>query len=542
MIKNTFAFFCCIFLCANVTSQEIKRFNPGQYTPIIEPIVYDAYVQMEEPAVYDLPKINDGEENTIVKTEEQISQQTDATKDEPMLPPITEEPKKTEVPLTTEKSKDIEVKHDDRDAVAEGKQNVAGKNTGEENNAVINIEPDFFTDFDYMFDNASDVTVEEQNIASKSNVPSNNGLDAVIAKVTNNDTFPIRFSGKLESEAGLGISFLDPDYDRKPNFGGYFNFKNYLHISARPHKSISIRGSIRTLFPSFRLDLYQLYVDALLFDKVYLTIGRKDTSWGYTRLFGSNKIVDEVLLENNPDARDVRLIPNVLFDSSNYYSAMVRIPLWTGTLTAMAMYPISGTWPNKITYKDLSYAFSAEMIFLKTSFNLFARFFERTETIKDIRPHLYGLEVKRTILGVDFYLQGMMQAKHISQMGNIKGYDVFVATTGIYRYWDLKDGHRIGGNFEYQYAFLPHNYEMHINQIKFSGAISRMGKNHKIKLAVSMEHNFARKNGYVDLGWQYSDIFPFANWNIATKVEYGGKFADIPKITLGTSINFNFNY
>lgn len=578
MRKIVFAFLVCVlFLCADVFAQEIKRFYPGVYTPIDEPTVYDSYTPMQEPIVYDLPRTSDVEKNATGIGESRSNKTADTAD----VDVVIAETNYDSDSQTIENTSNTQKKADDFDypskeeyqefnsppveKTATIEKTPANKETkdfhyspvekttesitssfgntekqGEENNAVINI--DFDDDFDAIFQGASDVTVEEQNISIGTTTPPNNGLDAVVAKVTNNDTFPIRFSGHLEAEAGFGVVFLDPDQNMNPTFSGYFNFNNNFNISARPHKSISVRGSIRTIFPSFTFDLSELYVDVLLFDRMYLTIGRKSTSWGYTRLFGSRKIVDDYLLKDNPDARDPRLFPNVLYDSGNYYTAMFRLPLWTGTISALAMYPISSTWPQNINYKDLSYAFSVEMVFLKTSFNLFARFFERPVNLVEVRPHLYGLEVKRTILGVDFYLQGMMQGKYISQMGNINGYDVFVGTTGIYRYWDLKNGMRIGGNFEYQYAFLPHNYEKHINQIKFSGGISRMGKKNKMKIAVDLEHSFATRAGYVNLGWQYSDVFPFANWNIAAKMEYGRKYTPLPRITVGTSLNFNINY
>ncbi|EID83951.1 hypothetical protein MSI_26450 [Treponema sp. JC4] len=221
----------------------------------------------------------------------------------------------------------------------------------------------FDEDFDAMFEDAQDTTAvvvqEPEKPVKKSD-----------------GTFPLKFSGHLDSEFGVGYIYHEgygtTEAVNKPN--GYFTFTNYLYLSARPNPWSTIHGTFAIGFPSYTYGINECYFDYIINNMVYITAGKKSTTWGYTRLFTVSSNA------NDMKTRDYDAIKaqntNILSDSGSGTTFMLRVPFWTGTITGLCLYNGSNTQPS---FEDMKFAGSIEIVVAKISMNLFAR----KETEKD---------------------------------------------------------------------------------------------------------------------------------------------------------------
>ena len=425
---------------------------------------------------------------------------------------------------------------------------------------------DFDENFDSMFDEASDteaVIVVDQK-----------------APATNDDgTYPLRFSGHLDSEFGLGWQYFDEYIDGKkqvsrntivdnliegkndPN--GYFTFTNYLYLNSHPTQDTMVKGTFAMGFPGYDFAISECYFDYIVKNKLYFTAGKKQTTWGYPRLLtvASNATtvkVDEFVAVGAENT-------NILFDSRKGTSFMLRIPVWTGTITGLAMYQGSDSQPS---FEDMIFAASVEMVIQKTSFNVFGRGGEHESTkitysdengvlkneTKEIGP-LLGLEVKRTILGADVYGQGLCRFDSNEKFGQafkqtIHGdsFHQMVFTGGLYKWWDAKDP-AVGFNIEYQMVckFLKDENDEYsgkdtTHRIAFDGGVKRLGPKHNIKVGVELNHNITDNTGYIKPGIIISGILPNCDWKNGVRWDYGEPYTSKGKWTVGTYFDLALNY
>lgn len=415
-------------------------------------------------------------------------------------------------------------------------------------------EENYFSSF---FDNAEDIEIDEH--APPSEPPSSTEIrigDFVV---------PLNFSDHLDTEVGGGYMWNDRNSSNEleDGFFGYLRFDNYLYMTARASGNLSFRGSIQTKFPDWTLRIYELYFDYLAFDRLYITAGKKANSWGYVRLFsdGDNYAIDD------DDEEGTFYIPGVqtdiLHDSRNSSSILVRVPVLTGMVSGIAMLPDESSSTDP-ALTDMSYAASAEITFLKTSINIFGRKYPTTvkgEKIPDAdRLHpLLGIEAKRTILGVDVYTQGLVRISDFSlakrpfaavlkhgrhpENDDYKGYDTFVATSGFYKWWN--SGAPNGGlNAEYQTIYTPSRaYDKRFrNRMAFAGTIGKLGPSNNIRLALEWNHDFTFKSGNVTPGVILTGIFPHAQWRNAVKIEYGGDYEGPPRVSLGSTLSISIDF
>ena len=380
-----------------------------------------------------------------------------------------------------------------------------------------------FDEFEDIFAAAEDV---DDGIVTKDE----HGL-ATTVHIGDFVAIPLRLSGSLSSSLGAGL--IREDAENK--WTGYFDFTNYLYLYARPDKYCTVRAQIATSFPPVTdlLRLKELYFDYLLLDRVYITAGKKGTTWGYTRLFSTD-------FDESKEKEDlVGIDTNILSDSINCVTVMVRIPVWTGTITGVALYRGSAT---DIEMSDMSYAASMEMTLGKTSVNLFGR---KNPNEERNNPHVLGIEAKRTIFGTDIY------AQDISQFHSVRGlkhaftdkttFTKHLFTAGLYRWWDAFDPN-IGFNVEFQGEYVTESGNFY-RRIYFDGGVKRLGPKKNIKVGVSWNHQFDDHTGYVKPGVIISGIFPHADWDTGLKIEYGDSPSyQAPKYTFGTYLKLSFGY
>lgn len=397
------------------------------------------------------------------------------------------------------------------------------------------------SDFDLLFEDAEDsdavITTEE------------NTKGTVVAKI-GDVSIPLRWSGYMESSLGGG----GVRENRTNEYSAYFAFQNYLYLNARPDKTLSLYASLVTTLPSSSkvFSISEMYFTYLLFDSVFISAGRKDTSWGYVRLIGT--------VDDTDDKADVvagtaykygGVSTDILSDSSSGTSGLIRIPFWTGTISLWGYYADSYGSASSMSSDKLSFAVSIEETIFKTSINLFARKYpnvapDGTVYTAENRTqfHIMGAEAKRTIFDADVYAQCIGQVKSagdVFKRHDIKGFSELVATAGLYKWWDKHDPN-VGFNVEFQDIYFPETSN-HNRCIAYDAGIKRLGKRKNIKIGASGYHSITDKNGYVKPGVIITGLFPHAEWDNGLRIDYGESSSYVsPKYTFGSYIKITLNY
>ena len=329
----------------------------------------------------------------------------------------------------------------------------------------------------------------------------------------------ISFTGHFDGDVGLSAIIIE-----KPDFGGYLNLSNTLYMNVKPSPVFGLHGAINTsLSNGFSLALSYFYFDYLLLDRIFIYAGKKDVSWGYTRLFTNC---------------------NVMADTNGKLNAEFRYPWSTGTATLVACYDYAllSTTPS---YKDITYALSFEQTIGHTSVNLFAKKYGQSEVAGGVhKSPLAGLEAKRTFFnGYDAYAQGVARLRNYKKLDSKDGWESVTATTGFYKLWDGFDPN-LGINIEYQYAWVPAAVKpegyVHNHKIFVQGGIKRIGKNKNMKGAVEWQHNFNTTTGLVTAAFIVDGLFQYASWKNGVQVDYSS--GTKPKFTLGTTVSLSIDY
>lgn len=353
-------------------------------------------------------------------------------------------------------------------------------------------------DFDAIFaDAAGDVEVEQS--------------EPVTAPLSQSSS-AISFTGHFNGDVGLFAIIID-----KSDFGGYLALDNTLKMTVRPAPVVSIYGALNTsLSNKFTLALSYLYFDYMMFDRIFISAGKKDVSWGYTRLFTNG---------------------NIMADTNGQLNAEFRLPWSTGTATFVAAYNyalLSGT-PG---YRDITYAASIEQTIGHTSANIFAKKYGQSETTSGVhKSPLAGLELKRTILGYDVYAQGY------AYLPGFKSFEGVNAIAGFYKLWDAKDPN-IGINLEYEYKYIykpAPGQSSHNNLLWLQWGIKRIGKRKNMKGAVEWQHNFTDSEGKVTTAFIIDGVLPYASWKNGVEVTYGPS-RKIPEFKIATTISLSLDY
>ncbi len=388
-----------------------------------------------------------------------------------------------------------------------------------------------FDDFDSIFDEAEDV---EAPLVSEETSSGNGGAVQVISSAFSS---MVHFSGNFTGEVGLLYAHRkgsDADGNEKnDDVSGYFSLKNVLNMSVVPSNIFSIRGSLETgVDNGFSASVTSLYFNYLLLDRIYISAGKKGISWGNIRLFNSDYYGcgthSYCLYSTGPKHADI-------FGEDGAPLALdVRYPWSWGTLTFAA----TGYMGTSVAPNNFNYYGSLEFSLLNTNFNLYVK--RPAKNTVPVRTNLAGLEVKRTILGFDTYVQGIARVKDIKNLSSKEGWDYVVATAGLYRLFDSFDPN-IGFNIEYQYEFCPDAPDEHSNRIAFEGGLKRLGKNKNIKIGVMSHYNFTENHGFSALNFIVSGVLPYADWSNKFGAGYGSKY-EIPAFMISTSISLALDY
>ena len=397
-------------------------------------------------------------------------------------------------------------------------------------------------DFDSLFDNATDyeepIITEDKNASTDYNVQ----LGSI--------KFPIEVSGKMSAE--VGGAFTRESMANDVNI--YFDFKNYIYFTTRPDKYIALKGVLKTCMPNDDDDsesnqflyLYEMYFEYLFINRAYFTAGKKKSIWGNIRLFS-----------NGDDYNDnYALYTNLLYDSRDQISGIIKIPFGKHTFTMLAMYNVNDSSGNSPGTKDMSLALSAEFIVFNTSLNFFGRRFPEVygTNAEDHQPTIVGVELKRTILAFDLYGQTMVRANTLesatrelikSQFEDFSSVESITSTVGFYRIWDNIPPY-YGLNFEFQNIYHPELEEgtrYFTNRFALYCGISKLGKKKNIKAGITWNHNIDDKIGVIEPGIVVSRIIPHADWKNGFKFEYGDSTQYSKyRLTIGSYVTISMDY
>ena len=380
------------------------------------------------------------------------------------------------------------------------------------------------SDDDFLFGEAQDIEVEQSDASEY--VANQQAL-----KVGTYDyKIPLKFTGHLESNFGYyGTKNRQTAEDEEFKNAAYFDLENYIYFLARIDNTLAVRGSAVVSFPPVTdvIELEELYLDYLLFGRIYITAGKKDTSWGYTRLFSGEDSYSLYTDKNYSKLSEVEkqeiretieeqgyIYTDILSGSLNAVTGMMRIPIWTGTLTGVILYDGSSSEPE---FDEIDLAGSIEMTLFHTTFNVFGRR-DGKESEDEAFPVLLGAEAKRTIFDVDIYAQGIGKL--------VDTHDDFskcIFTGGFYKIWNKHDPN-FSINLEVQDSW---NKELDKTSVRtyLELALKRLGKKHDWKLGLSWQHIIKSetnndKSGLVKFGVEKSGLFPHAVWNNGIEVRY----------------------
>lgn len=399
-----------------------------------------------------------------------------------------------------------------------------------------------FDDFDSLFDDAEDVSApivtEEKSPTGSYNIP--------IGTLK----FPIEVSGDLDAELGLAFRREDGSNDATV----YFDFQNYIYFTTRPDKYLALKAVVKTQMPDSDditeaaedgqtnyFYIYEMYFDYLMFDRIYITAGKKKSVWGNIRLFSNT---DDY--ENDTDA----LYTNILYDSRIHISGIVKIPIGNHTFTAIGMYKGGG---DSAGTKDMSFAASAEFVFFNTSVNFFGRRFPLTYGSNSDQHQLpiLGVELKRTILGFDLYAQELTRVVSGENFLNFfkskfeerDVFDKMISTAGVYRIWNENTPY-FGFNFEFQNIYRRHRDEdtdKFTNRFALYCGVAKLGPKKDIGIGFQWNHNITDNSGFIKSGVIISSFLPHCDWRNGFEYEYGADF-DSYKLTVGSYLRISLDY
>lgn len=209
---------------------------------------------------------------------------------------------------------------------------------------------------DDIFDDAEDTQISEEQEKASEKSQKENAKPKIFS-----------YNGSLSAGAGYVVQ-VAPEITHSP----YASFEARLGLALRPADVITMRTEMYAKFSDMKDDegmewkLDTLYLDYILLNTVYITVGRTGMKWGNARIFDTD-ILDDGLDTLTTDAS---ILTTTKTESSQYFDAMVTVPIHHGQAQALLMYyPFSGT----INEEDLCFAASVEYPFGPVAVNVFAR-------------------------------------------------------------------------------------------------------------------------------------------------------------------------
>ena len=443
----------------------------------------------------------------------------------------------------------------------------SGEDASGDDGGSLNIEDlGSIDELDDLFSSESDV--EEAVVTSQEGTDDSTSITFL--------SIPLKMSGSLSAEVGAALLWQE-DF---PSGTAYFDLENYLHFITRPDKYIALKGSLKTSIPDSSeaeadnqnqyFYLYELYFDYIMANHVYITAGKKKTTWGCIRLFCSDDSNDET---RDDDA----LFTNPLYDSRYSISGIIKVPFGPSSVTLMTMYRGDASVGSSPSYRDLSFAANAEIVMFGTYMDFFARTFPSSSgsLAEYYRMPMVGAELKRTIFGFDVYAQEQVSVVSMKRLREFWKSDLYskdsisksILTAGFYRLWDSFYPH-IGINAEFQWLYYPNDtykYEYNngawsevkdetteesvvvheagdsVQRLILDFGLSKLGPSKNIKFGAQWSHNFATDAGYLNPVLIISRVFPHCDWRNGFKWEYD-RAEDYNKFTFGSYLKFSLDY
>ena len=386
-------------------------------------------------------------------------------------------------------------------------------------------EADGMDDFDSIFESAQDL--EEPVVEEKKETETASKSAASVFSSM------VHITGKFNGEIGAAYVHMRDEEEGDDDFSGFFSLKNTLNMTVKPVNSFAIRGGLYTgIDNGFKVSVPYFYFDYLLLNHVYISAGKKSISWGNVRLFTSDYYGCEkhtkCLYSTGPR------YANIFSEDDVPLAVDIKYPWSWGTLT----FAVTGGTDSSIKLDNFNYYGSLEFSLLNTNLNIFAK--RPAKNTQPERNEIYGLEIKRTILGFDTYAQGLARIKDYNSLNNPDGYEYVTGTAGLYRLFDSFEPN-IGFNIEYQYEFNPATEEEHFHRLAFEGGVKRIGKKKNVKFGVLSHYNITEKHGYSGLNLIISKLLPYADWSNKVAVGYGSKY-EIPAVIVSSSITLALDY
>ena len=332
---------------------------------------------------------------------------------------------------------------------------------------------------------------------------------------------PVEFGGNLSAELGA-YAYIYPWKKTTP----LATFNNILKFTGRPRTDFYVYGSFLTAFPEMDFGIYELYFDYTLFGLADISAGKRDISWGHSRLLDTNIIDDEcsVITAENAIRKKDRTTKDSKF---SFYSVIPFLSY--GSFQGLAQYESNVTHDDMAEYVSL--AGRVEGNFGKFSIAALGKRWASADANK-YEPCI-GFEVLSTIFGnnSNIFVQGLA---HINQ-GN-KKIGRARLSAGVYKYFETPI--RIGFSLEYQ---LIWGDEQKSND---SGNVGQYeGFQHLFAAEFVWRHTIANRTwnfgckwfhdtrgennagayGTVTPGIQISEILPHLDFKMAVPIYYGSQ-------------------
>ncbi|MBO7123948.1 MAG: hypothetical protein J6V90_11800 [Treponema sp.] len=244
---------------------------------------------------------------------------------------------------------------------------------------------------------------------------------------------PVEFSGELNAELG-GYVWFQPWEKTKP----LASFNNILKFIGRPRSDFYVYGSFLTQFPQMDFGVYELYFDYTLFGAADISAGKRDISWGLSRMLTTNIIDEKCSVITSEDAANR---PKRKTTDSKF-TLIATVPFLSYcSIKGLAQYESNSVEDAMADYVSVAGKF--EVSFGKFSASVLGKRWAKADA-NGYDPCIGG-EIISTILGQNsnMFVQGLA---HFSPSSNALTRAKW--TTGIYKYFE--NPVMLGLSFEYQ--------------------------------------------------------------------------------------------
>ncbi len=233
---------------------------------------------------------------------------------------------------------------------------------------------------------------------------------------------PVEFSGNLNAD--LGAYLYAYPYNKSSPIA---IFRNTLKFTGRPATDFFVYGSFLTAFPEMDFGIYELYFNYTMFGRADLSAGKKDISWGLSRVLDTNIIDDEITKVIADDEEKYR--KNRTTDDGKF-TLSLNVPILSyASVQALAQYE-TNTITGISVGNYISIAGKVEASIKNVSVAVLGK---RWASADDYRyDPCAGLEIISTALGKNsnMFAQGLV---HFSDMDNVVSRVRW--TGGIYKYF-----------------------------------------------------------------------------------------------------------